>query len=252
MDKNRPMYGPLLKVKRANYHMIELEAILRRYIRANAKAMRGKINKSTKEYLPVDFVTQLPEHTPTVIGDIVHNLRVSLDHAYWILVEANGGEFSNRVKFHFGSDRPSVEGSINGQAKSTLPHQDVIDFIINDMQPYRGGALHLYDLHRLDITDKHHLLLPTNREFRFEAGAKISFAGSPGGIIGEDGARLILSNPSEAMFAGYGPIKYTGNIQKAIIVLFGEGSLHNRPVLETLCTLSKNITSSIEALEAFI
>ena len=246
------MYGPLLKVERANYHMTELEAILRRYIRANAKAMRGKINNRTKEYLPVKFVTQLPEHTPTVIGDIVHNLRVSLDHAYWIMVEANGGNFCKHVKFPFGGDRKSIEGSINGQTKTSFPKKEVLDYILTDLQPFEGGALNLYDLHRLDITDKHKLLLPTYREFRFEAGQTLYFRNG-GALTGESGAAsLIMSNPAEAMFAGRGPIKYTGNVQKAIKVLFGEGEMENRPVLETLRTLSRNIASSIDALEAFI
>ena len=65
-------------------------------------------------------------------------------------------------------------------------------------------------------------------------------------------AGLIVHNPDVPMFSGPGPIKYTGNLQNAIRVLFGEGPLQNRDVLLTLNSLSQNIKGSIESLTSFV
>ena len=166
LAEKHPMFGPLLKIERADYHMKQLESFLRRYVRMNAKPFKGKKGqKATEKRIVRRLGTKLPIHTPVVIGDIVHNLRVSLDHAYWVLVEANGGEFTRYVKFPFGGDKSSVKGSINGTNKNALPAQSVLDYIVNEMQPFDGGAHDLYDLHNLDIMDKHKLLLPTTRGF---------------------------------------------------------------------------------------
>ena len=242
------MKGPLLKVDRADHHMKELEGIFRRYIRANIRDMTGKKGNVNKGYEHRGFVTQLSKHTPTVIGDIVHNLRVALEHAHWILVEYNGGVFDRHITFPFGKDRPSVKGSINGKTKTQVPSQEVIDFILDEMQPFEGGRLDLYDLHKLDILDKHEMLLPTYRQIWIPKGETLLIEGRP--PLSDGG--LVISDPNVPMFTVNTPVKYTGNIQKAITVLFGKGPMEQRPVLDTLSTLSENVRSSIISLATFL
>ena len=78
------------------------------------------------------------------------------------MVENNGNAVTKRTLFPFGKDRQSLEASINGhKLKSLTPSDAILNVIINEIQPYEKGKLGLYGLHTLDITDKHHVLIPT-------------------------------------------------------------------------------------------
>lgn len=74
------LYGPNLKLSRAEHHISELETIFRRYVNAHLRAGRAQ-KDGHRGKGPVVFGAQMPKHVPTVLGDAIHNLRVSLDHA---------------------------------------------------------------------------------------------------------------------------------------------------------------------------
>lgn len=251
-----PMDGPLLKVERANYHIRELEAIFRRYIHANAKAMHPKRHADTRKTHVARFGLSLPRHVPAVIGDAVHNLRVSLDHAYWIMVEDNGGKFRRTVSFPFGGDLVSVKASLNGHPADTKPREEVIDLIVNDLQPFPLGRYHLYDLHTLDILDKHKLLIPTKLQIKLTDTKQLrAVAGEVviNMVGGGTGTTLISNIPTGgngSVFGapGWDRFEYTGNLQDALSILFGDGPFDTRPVLNTLTTLAHNVASAIQSL----
>lgn len=175
------MRGPLLKIERADHHIDKLEEAFSSYVSANLKAMRGEFDPNTREFRKAQIGIPLPDRTALIIGDAVHNLRVSLDHAYWIMVENNGGQWADRIKFPFFSDRPSAEGSINGQPPSSRPSRQALDYIFGELEPFPGGKFALYDLHKLDITDKHQLLLPTLIRIHITETSYLSFTDIKGG-----------------------------------------------------------------------
>jgi hypothetical protein len=155
-------YGPNLKVERAKHHIDNLETIFEQFISRNIKRLRLKRDNRFLERKGAAASRLFPKHTPTVLGDALHNLKSALDHAYCIMVEENGRTVTRHTLFPFGEDRESLKGSINGQKlKGLTPSDAVIDIILNEIQPYEAGKLGLYGLHLLDITDKHHVLIPT-------------------------------------------------------------------------------------------
>jgi hypothetical protein len=251
------MRGPLLKIERADHHIRQLEEAFARYIRANLKAMRGERDPKTGQFRYAQIGLPLPEVTALIIGDAVHNLRVSLDHAYWVVVENNGGVWADKIKFPFFGDRPSAEGSINGQPPSSRPSREVLDYIFGEVEPFPGGSLALYDLHKLDITDKHQLLLPTKLALTVTDSAHVVMADPIGGptiMVGpEDGAGGLIMSTNQPILRNYrGPIQYTGDLQSGLTILFGDGPLGDQGVLETLRTLSKNCLGTIKGLDALM
>jgi hypothetical protein len=171
-------YGPNLKVERAKHHIDQLEVIFATHISRNVQRLRPKKNSRGLEGERKASVATFPKHTPTVLGDAIHNLRAALDHAYCIMVEANGRQVTRRTLFPFGEDEKSLKGSINGHKHLGLtPSDAVIDTIIDRIQPYEGGQLGLYGLHLLDITDKHHVLIPMAQEMRLSQGVTIKTPG---------------------------------------------------------------------------
>lgn len=98
-------------------------------------------------------------------GDIVHNLRSSLDHVVHDLSNRIRGTafpiFDNRDKYAAldGNGQPSQSSGLWKVRGLTQAHQALVE----SLQPYHAGdASHLeplWVLHDLDIVDKHRLLL---------------------------------------------------------------------------------------------
>ncbi|GJL94217.1 MAG: hypothetical protein DHS20C05_06220 [Hyphococcus sp.] len=249
-----PFFGPFLKVERADKHIRELEEIFRSHINSHVKSALSKTDEDGREKAFAALSGLLPPATPTIIGDAIHNLRVSLDHAYWVAVRRNAGQFYRFCGFPFGKKRADIENSINGWPDASKPKQCVIDFILDDVQPFEGGGFSLYDLHRLDITDKHDVLLPSHMSISLKGsdalihrrrgrGGDISVVGPPDGT-----ATLILGQGQQLMINPFGPIEFTGDLQSAVSILFGEGPLKHRPVLQTLRNLSQSTAGVIEGI----
>jgi hypothetical protein len=96
-------YGPNLKIERAKHHINSLEAFFKQYISHNIKRLHPKRNNQ--------FLERKRARThalPTVLGDILHNLRAALDNAYCIMVEENGGTVTRWTLFPFHKERQSL------------------------------------------------------------------------------------------------------------------------------------------------
>lgn len=251
------MHGPLLKVERANHHIDQLVAIFREHIDLHVKTRMVQGNANSGKPFESEISALLPRHTATVIGDVVHNLRVALEHAYWVSVRENSGQFGKAGTFPFGKIKADTEASVNGWPATAKPRQDVIRFILDDLEPFEGGRLGLYDLHKLDITDKHDLLLPTLMAFTFREGDELrihTMGRPPLVLIGGKGESGFIAPPNLQTLFGVenGWFEYTGNIYDAFSVLFGPGPLEKRPVIDTLRMLSQNTAGAIKAIEALL
>lgn len=115
-------------------------------------------------------------------------------HAYCILVQANGHTINRYTMFPFGKDRNSVAGSISGQmAACHGPSGKVRDIILDEIQPFDGGnGERLYGLHKLDITDKHEVLIPTTTKISLN---KVMCTALPSGSRVMFDTTISTSNP---------------------------------------------------------
>jgi hypothetical protein len=94
-------------------------------------------------------------------GDVIQNLRSALDYLACALVRANGCSPSSQTEF------PIFDGPIlNNKDKASFRRktigmrQEAIDQILS-MHPYQGGDNLLWRLHRLNLIDKHNMLMTT-------------------------------------------------------------------------------------------
>lgn len=185
-------YGPELKAERAEHHVDHLEAIFTTFIEENRQAFIANAKNKGRDGISIG--ASFPKHTPTVIGDAIHNLRASLDHAYCILVETNGHTTTRHTLFPFGKDRDSMAGSINGQiAAGHGPSGKARDVILDKIQPFMGGnGEWLYGIHKLDIADKHQVLIPTTTKIRLD---KVMCTALPSGSRVMFDTTISTSNP---------------------------------------------------------
>lgn len=150
--------GSRLKVKRAEHHILDLKEGIEAFLQSDPYEIVIKDNPEAdrREHRVIRADSPAVDLS-LFVGDAVHSLRSALDHLVWQLVIANGGEPNDlktefpvwRSESHFKSGRP---GNAKGISKDALD-------VLYALKPYKGGNDALWRLHRLDIIDKHRLLL---------------------------------------------------------------------------------------------
>lgn len=132
---------------------------------------------STLTYL----VTNVPGVDPmisVIVGEIVHLVRSALDHLAWQLVVLDGGQPNDYTQFPVYDTPTNAKG--NPRTVTIQPgimNQAVLNALV-DMQPFQRPQYGepatdsmLWVLHRLDIIDKHRLLLTAVHRLDFDKPA---------------------------------------------------------------------------------
>jgi hypothetical protein len=173
---NQSLFGSKLKIERAKRHFRELEAVVSAFRRDNPYRLifedyvEGGDNRVKAV---VRNVKVPPPDIAAIIGDIVHNLRSSLDLLATELARANGQTSRTALKatyFPTGADRKSFEANAADQIKRLSPAARAA---ILRLHPYPGGKhAAIRRLHEIDIDDKHAVLVTVaglflNQDFSF-------------------------------------------------------------------------------------
>lgn len=149
--------GARVKLARASRHIAELENNAREYL-ASAPFTLLRVDEPNGDLLwRVKINRPTPLEWSAIVGDTVHNLRSALDLIAWQLVEHNGAQPSRDTCFPItqsaaGQYEQALQRALNGA------HQKAIR-LIRRLRPFAGGNSALGQLHALDITDKHRLIL---------------------------------------------------------------------------------------------
>jgi hypothetical protein len=234
-----------LKIKRANKHINDLVTAIDRFVATDFYDLSvNKDSNSGEHRLQFRQMIDMPEDIPLVIGDAIHNLRTALDFVATEIIERAGRDTGPRVKFPFYPNKKELICSPPIREIEATSQTDIVSLIINDIRPYPGGNDSLYALHKLDITDKHHFLVPNVsvtelRHVNLDVG-KAKFRGytlrvSHGGVLNVVGMS--------------GVFDMQGNGDPAFDVLFQDGPLNGRSVIPTLHQLSQLVTGTVDAIE---
>lgn len=149
-----------LKLSRAERHIAELEDVIRterpfRYVLETNTQTLERATYARRNELAVQQVG-------LIIGDVIHALRCSLDHVYWDRVSpfATNDAERRRIQFPFISDAARLEKAAKDKYADRVSESFYRTLI--DLKPFgeAGGNSTLYLVDKLDITDKHKLLLP--------------------------------------------------------------------------------------------
>jgi hypothetical protein len=239
-----------LKIEWANAHIGRLIKVIRDYLDSDFYTLSNERDARTGHYLISLHHKRLPPaDIYLLIGDIVHNLRSSLDH---IATEITGND---NIYFPFHEKRESLvnaDGNIvcwkTRLIEAAIPTLGRV--IIDDIRPYKGGRPFIWPLTKLDAIDKHKFLIPA-----------ICLTG----VIAHDlydpehnnsvGAlRLqILSGESFNALASSGQFQIRGKIEPSFSVVFTkETFFEGAPVVETLINISVAVSETLSRIEDFI
>ena len=147
------------KIKRAEKHVGDFKSALARFNATEPYSLR--VDTETDPESPLIQILKaepVPPEIPLIAGDAIQNLRSTLDYLVCALVRANG-EIPTRL-----NEYPVYDGPITPKREAQIlkkvegVRQEVIDAIRN-LQPFYGGDNTLWRLHRLNIIDKHNMLV---------------------------------------------------------------------------------------------
>ncbi len=177
-----------------------------------------------------------------MIGDVVHNLRAALDHLACQLVIHGGGKVTPKTEFPIKASLANFRKKVGEHLASASP---LAVLFVETCKPYKGGNRALWPLHRLDIEDKHRMLIPT-----WVAVWKVTYSGPgpvgawvdlslvlPEGIPLEEGANIDALLPHEDA------VKITMTRLFAARVTLGDvEGVKGQPVIDTLNMLADEVT----------
>ncbi len=245
--------GPRLKVKRAQSHITDLEALFHSFIRDNPHRIEVHENADTPGLkIRGVFDKPLPPIAATIIGDAIHNLRTALDHLACRLVEHSGGECTRWTGFPIYETEADLDGGIASKLCGT---PDEIRDLVKSIKPYktdragRAGNFLIRGLSKLDDMDKHLLLIPTISVVSLRNIRVTAPDGSTILIVGE----LNVSGDGnvDVVAVGGSGLKFEADSQATFDVFFANTEiLDGHQVIETLTRTSDAVRDVIDLFEA--
>ncbi|MGV9007349.1 MAG: hypothetical protein ACOH1H_11495 [Brevundimonas sp.] len=161
LSKEEVLKPALLKLDRAELHINDLERVVTDFLAEKPYSLvirqdpnLGKGTLSIKQHKPV------PETLPLILGDALHNTRSALDLLAVGLVGVRAIK-PWEVQFPFTRQKANVRSQII-QRQFHLVSDELAD-AVEALEPYPGGKNGLYELHALDISDKHKIILVGHR-----------------------------------------------------------------------------------------
>jgi hypothetical protein len=252
--------GPRIKIQRAKKHIHELEAEIAAFLKADPYRVVTEEEANTGDKVwRVRVRKQPPLRWAGIVGDAIHNLRSSLDLLVNQLVRANGAEPSRKTAFPISRTAGDYEAEAPGVVAGV---SDAAKRLLDELKPYKGGNDPLWRLHRLDIVDKHRLLLAVGAAHRNIVLPSPAVGGLPAGALGiafapadqqfplEDGAEVfrVAGAARQEGDEHYDDMKFTFEVAlNEPGVVEGEAVLH---VLQGLADLVRGVLDAFDPLLA--
>ncbi|HZQ25987.1 MAG TPA: hypothetical protein VFA89_24555 [Terriglobales bacterium] len=240
------MSGIELKIERANKHIDDLESLVSAFLGRDFYSL-GIKPKPQIEHVAyyVTRVDPMPADISLVIGDALHNLRSSLDHLAWQLVEVSGG-IPDKIDFPITKTRQQYDSAF-GKREVTQIRPEILD-LIRKIQPYRSTDDTLWHLHQLDIMDKHKLIVPIACALKCwglkrENVWLSDLSGSYHIELGEE----LLNVPASTFANAAENIKFGTDIAFRDLEIVGSKS-----VLETLYKMSEFVSGIIDSFSQYL
>jgi hypothetical protein len=171
------LFSARLMVGRAKHHLADLQAAIRAFFDTGPYKVATKRDPQTRKLIyHVASVEEVPASIPVIAGDVIQNLRNSLDHlAYQLFLAGTGGAGASGSHVYFPVGNGAADYQTSKIRKVQGMRHDAI-LAIDAVEPYKGGKGHqLWVLHKLNNIHKHRLVVTVGSAFRsIDLGAHMS------------------------------------------------------------------------------
>jgi hypothetical protein len=196
MTRQPDFTGVWMKVERAKHHFGDLQVRYERFRETNPYEATPYDEPDTGDLV---YKAKVPKQPPlwwsTVTGDCVHNLRSSLDLLVCEMVRSRDKPVTDKTGFPIAKSPDAFESGYIRKVKGAP--QVAVEFI-KASKPYQGADNPFWRLHKLDIADKHNLLVPigiAHQRTTTTLNLDQFFAANPG-VTEVTGAEVV--NPPQA------------------------------------------------------
>jgi hypothetical protein len=169
LPANHRLHLIRIKVERAYKHINDLEDAIRPFSNAITQTVSFDHDPDTgKPILQSRPLHIYDSKIPAITGDVVHNLMSALDHlAYQLVcVGIESGitrtEKPQNIRFPIAHDSQTYESRKSRYLQGA--GMEAIE-AIDRLKPYKDGNAALWLLYKLDIADKHSLILAVGGDF---------------------------------------------------------------------------------------
>ncbi|HEX6482945.1 MAG TPA: hypothetical protein VF043_29220 [Ktedonobacteraceae bacterium] len=147
------------KIGRAKQLKEGLEHALHAFFASQPYKIDTKTDPQSKRLIyHVTKVDEVPDEIALITGDIIQNLRSSLDHLAYQLFTLGPGNGTNGRRIYFPIADTAAEYKQEKKKKTEGMTQQAKG-VIDTIKPYRGGNDTLWKIHKLNNIDKHRLLV---------------------------------------------------------------------------------------------
>jgi hypothetical protein len=143
------------KLDRAKEHFTELQNEVNSFFALQPYRVATKRDPQTKRLIYyLSEVKDVPAKIAIISGDIIQNLRSSLDHlAYELFIKGTQGTQSGRhVNFPISKDFTTYQKNKNDNTRGISQADKTL---IDGLRPYKGGNNILWEISFLNNIDKH-------------------------------------------------------------------------------------------------
>lgn len=248
-----------LKIERARDHLRDLQDQVSAFLASKPYEVRAKRDPSTRRLIYfVARASATPTTLPVLAGDVLQNLRSALDHLAYSLEVVGVGSAPpdpRYIAYPISDDEakylPLRNRTIKGARQKA---KDAIDAT----KPYRGGNDVLWRLNKLNIIDKHRLLLTVGSAFRaVDIGAELGRtmreafpdwpAFPPMKVFLKPADRLFPLKVGDELYIGGVDHPINAEMEFGFDIALGEpGIVDGEPLLETL----QHMTDVVDGLVA--
>jgi len=152
----------LQKFAHAKRHVEALRAITTAYVAEEPYQLGFRIDPDQRPTYFVQSVKDIPPEIACVLGDVLHNLRCTLDHlAYQLALSVSGSSLAHpdRIYFPITETQEKYEKrKLSGDPFLTILSPGAVA-AVDRLKPYRGGNDGLWWLHALNNIDKHRMVV---------------------------------------------------------------------------------------------
>jgi hypothetical protein len=260
-----PLYPARLKIERAKTHFYDLSDQIESFTKTKPNSIVFDTDTKTGEQIARIRVHHKPSpYFALMIGDVLHNLRAALDIAVVELVRdrrGKNGQVMSRTAldtagFPIKANRQGFETAAMKEIKGVSPAADAL---IRSLEPYKGGgwkgSLALWQLHQLDILDKHKLIIPSVTHMKTPGVGFFIPAGSPSGTasftLGPKAIGRTVLNDGDviARYSADRDPNLQINIQASFEISFGnEQIMDGEPVIPTLTRFGELVEEIVATL----
>lgn len=261
--------GIYVKVERAKKHVRDLEALVEGFFESSPYEIVVQDQPDTGDRVfRVKILHQPPLEWGAIVGDVVHNLRATLDLLVCELVRGEGNTVTDTTGFPIAKGANEFKSGylrkVQGAPKEAIR-------LIKRLKPYKGGNEPLFWLHRLDIADKHRVLITVgsaheNVIIDFGAMHRHLFAGTDVGFdLSEIPSMPLALEPADTQWPledGTEIYRVTAtarsshqdeNTQFTFGIAFGEGEVvQGEPLIPTLHHLIDFVEKVIDIFDRHI